>query len=119
MMITLVRTVLKTFDFKGRASRRELLFYLVFVCSVYFLNEGVEYPGMSMRAESSASMDAGFWLCIVPLSALIVRRVHDIGCSACVVLAWLVPFSGVVIHVWMLMSKGDPEENYYGLPPRY
>ncbi|MBD8575781.1 DUF805 domain-containing protein [Pseudomonas syringae] len=53
----------------------------------------------------------------VPAFALMVRRLHDIGCSAWVSLAWLVPFSGAVLQVWMLLDKGDPEENYYGLPP--
>lgn len=54
---------------------------------------------------------------LVPLPALLVRRIHDIGCSAWVSLAWLLPFAGLVLCAWMLLEKGESGENYYGPQP--
>lgn len=119
MLISIWRTFSRTFEFEGRSSRRELLYYFAFIHAWGLLRLAMElrvewlYPVWGEKR----ALEALLIVIAVPAFALMVRRLHDIGCSAWVSLAWLVPFSGAVLQVWMLLDKGDPEENYYGLPP--
>lgn len=120
MLMTLGRTLSKTFDFEGRSNRRELLCYFAFIHVWVLWWFGIEFSIEWLYPAYGNQSALETWLIFttVPTYALIARRLHDMGCSSCFGSVVLVPFSGMVILIWMLLDKGDPEENYYGLPPR-
>lgn len=54
-------------------------------------------------------------------TSAVVRRLHDVGHSGYVALLMYVPFVGniaaPVLIIYLLMKKGVPTENSYGVPP--
>lgn len=102
-------------DFKGRSNRKELFSFLISFSVIFYLYLQIRLlvPGSDLVWQVELLMI----YILAPLPALLARRIHDIGCSAWVSLAWLLPFAGLVLCAWMLLEKGEPGENYYGLPP--
>ncbi len=53
----------------------------------------------------------------LPSLALTVRRLHDTGRSGYWILLAFVPFIGMLILLYLMTLKGEPEENRYGDVP--
>ena len=62
-------------------------------------------------------------LITIPLFNLILRRLHDFGLSGWNVL-WFsltafIPYSGLLVILFLFLKKGDPDTNKYGSPVNY
>jgi uncharacterized membrane protein YhaH (DUF805 family) len=103
------------FNFRGRANRREVWYWLLFVVIVWLALMVVDlFYVAAMRGYAPFEQGAGFpvsntWLliCAIPSAALVARRVHDHGRSAW----WALT---VVPLLWWLFAKGEREENRFG-----
>jgi uncharacterized membrane protein YhaH (DUF805 family) len=85
------RTIARTFDFGGRASRAEFLAYLV-LSQLPVLVLGVATMWLADRALAEAIALGAVVLTSVPLFALCVRRCHDVAHSGW----WSAPFLALV-----------------------
>ena len=132
----------KYFQFKGRASRKEYLSFLIFNSLLLFL------MGVLINISSSNIFIitlAGVYklISIFPSISVTVRRVHDLNLSAwwCTILivlfSMLIPFikisaniialcaliilgiSIVILSLFVIFKKGTDGVNDYGQPPEY
>ena len=106
-------------DFKGRASREEFwMFFLINVLvtlAIGVIGSGIlMLSGKSGVAYLSVAYSMAVW---IPGWAVTVRRLHDTGRSAWFLLAMLIPVIGGIWLLIMLSSKGNPDENHYGMNP--
>ncbi len=104
--------------FSGRASRRELLSYLLFLygancllglfCGAFFgllpdMGDAINMNGLL------GGLMMIFYLCVLsPTLAIIVRRLHDVGRSGRNVLWLLLPIIGWCILAVYLCQKSTP-----------
>jgi uncharacterized membrane protein YhaH (DUF805 family) len=132
----------KYFQFKGRASRKEYLFFLIFNSLLLFL------MGVLINISSSNIFIitlAGVYklISIFPSISVTVRRVHDLNLSAwwCTILivlfSMLIPFIKIstniialcaliilgisifILSLFVIFKKGTDGVNDYGQPPEY
>lgn len=111
--------------FSGRASRRELLSYLLFLygancllglfCGAFFgllpdMGDAINMNGLL------GGLMMIFYLCVLsPTLAIIVRRLHDVGRSGRNVLWLFLPIIGWCILAVYLCQKSTPDANKYGI----
>jgi uncharacterized membrane protein YhaH (DUF805 family) len=110
----------KCFDFKGRARRREYWYFTLFyalcvvLAVVLDLLCGTFNPRLSM-----GWLTGGYLLAsMVPMLAVSVRRLHDIGRSAWWLLLNLVPGFGSTALAVMALFDSQPGSNAYGMNPK-
>lgn len=132
----------KYFQFKGRASRKEYLSFLIFNSLLLFL------MGVLINISSSNIFIitlAGVYklISIFPSISVTVRRVHDLNLSAwwCAILivlfSMLIPFIKIstniialcaliilgisifILSLFIIFKKGTDGVNDYGQPPEY
>jgi len=101
----------RSFDYKGRSSRSELWFFVLFVYLVSLFG-GILFGVLGF--------DSGFSLLSyivlsVPALALYVRRLHDIGKSGFTLLWGIIPFGNIYL-IYLICQQGDLFKNAYGLP---
>lgn len=104
---------LKYMVFDGRARRKE--FWSFF--GLYFVTVMVSaaIDGMTQVPLFSFVAILGF---VIPVIAVLVRRLHDIGKSGWWYFVGLVPFVGGIILIFFLARKGDEGWNDYGPDPK-
>ena len=107
--------------FSGRASRSEYWFaYLSFIVAVMgmFTLSIVSLFVVDALASLMGLLTFGVYIGgFLPLLAVSVRRLHDLGKSGWLFLIGLVPIvGGILLFVWFV-SEGDPYENEYGAVP--
>lgn len=117
-------------QFGGRANRREYwmfqLFLFLVAMAVMILGFVVALvAGVLLHADSSwmtgimiatMALVGVLWLAtIVPLIAVTVRRLHDVGQSGWMYLLTLIPMAGIVVLIFMLLPS-VPGDNAYGPP---
>ncbi len=106
--------LLKYAAFTGRASRRE--FAVAFAVSVVLTLTSL-LPGLAPGP--NIWITAVYWLVYIAsnwiLLAAAVRRQHDLGKSAWLIL--LSPIVGFVLLIWWFFRPGMASANRYGLPP--
>lgn len=90
-------------NFKGRASRSEYWYFVLFGTLIYFVS-ALLLPELYVLA---------FLGLLIPTLAAAVRRLHDRGRSGWNMLWALVPLGGIVVFVW-LVSAGEPAPNRFG-----
>lgn len=135
-------TFFKKCDFRGRASEAEywlwaiLPFFVVLpAAELAFAFLGFEYvDDFKFSALNKCGTRGIFLLCAVPALATTVRRLHDVGVSASLVLvpffvsfaAWvcgvgiLAPLAFCVFGICVFgncIAEGAPEANRFGPPP--
>ena len=102
----------KSFDFRGRASRSEywwfVLFGMVFNISCTIL-----------AFVSDIGVIALLPVLLVPASVcLVIRRLHDTGKSGWMQLLFIIPLVNfVLIILWLVVDEGEPQGNAYGDVP--
>lgn len=117
-------------DFNGRARRSEYWYFTLFNMIVSIALSGVGniivrlLPFVSAESHSGQFISnslSSIWFVaiIVPVLALITRRLHDIGKSGWSYLMILVPIIGfIIVLVWFCKdSQNGP--NQYGDSPKY
>ncbi len=102
----------KYVDFSGRARRSEFWFWYLFTTIVSGLAAwifGSDHYGFS------GIVGLAFF---IPLLAVAVRRMHDVGRSGWYLLMWLIPIVGVIFVVVALCTDSVPGPNQYGENPK-
>ena len=120
--MTLLQPWQRTFDYKGRATRRE--YWLFFLCWYGALIAGSVIadslkgaaPGLEnvVRAITAAV----FWLSFPTGLAVSVRRLHDHDKTGWFLLLIMIPLLGWLFHLVMMLTPGTPDWNSYGPDPR-
>lgn len=110
----------KSFDFTGRARRKEywsFVLWSLFVSFALFVLDGLlafEDVGLGPRPLTLVYTMVS---CIATL-AVTVRRLHDTGRSAYWLLALPIPIVGQIAILVCMLEKGQPGENQYGRNPK-
>jgi len=103
-----IKTCFKKFiDFKGRASRSEYWWFVLFAILVNIAS--------NLLLPSSIGAIVTIALILPQISAAI-RRLHDIGKSGFWMLLCMIPIIGLVVVYW-LIQKSAPVTNQYGNVP--
>jgi len=98
-------------DFTGRASRSEYwwftLAYIVAITLLMSLLNLLGLPSLGLIFALAA---------MLPLSAVAVRRMHDIGKTGWLVLIGLIPVVGAFVLVYFHIQPSIPAANQWGSP---
>lgn len=120
-------------NFKGRSRRKEywlaniaftiitsILCIIMYIPIVSYLVNG-EISVFETIILVVASLATLIYSCatIVPLFALFVRRLHDIGKSGWFILFGLIPYIGTIILFVFSVIDSQPGENKYGPNPKF
>jgi uncharacterized membrane protein YhaH (DUF805 family) len=127
LLYWILRPWRQTFDFSGRATRRE---YWLFLAQLYALLVLV-FVGLGVLADGAgpALGEGGFAglglgvilvaaLAFIPYLSASVRRLHDHDKSGWLYLLSAVPLVGWIFYLIMMLTPGTPGENSYGPDPR-
>ena len=102
--------------FSGRASRKQywmfvlwnLIFYIVLFALV-----------AAMRNAVTLGLYYAYALVLlIPSIAILARRLHDIGRTACWILIAFVPFVGAIVLLVFAVMAGTTGDNKYGPNPK-
>jgi uncharacterized membrane protein YhaH (DUF805 family) len=97
----------KYVDFKGRASRAEYWYWVLFTV----------IAGVSLQLIGD-SLAAAFSLAtLLPGLAVGVRRLHDIDRSGWWLLLWFIPLIGWIVVIVWLCRRGSDQPNRFGPNP--
>lgn len=117
----------KYITFKGRASRSELWWFVLFIvignAVTGAMDAAIFGQNTMMMGGMEFSYNAGFignifgLVTFLPTWAVEVRRLHDTGRSGWWLLIGLIPLIGwIILLVWMI-GKSDEGDNQYGAKP--
>jgi len=107
-------------DFTGRAARPEYwwFFLFVFLCSVVLTTIDSRVLGTSNVLWHFGLMNGLFTLAIiVPMIAVGVRRLHDIGRPGWWIAIGLIPLVGGLVLIYWFVQRGSRGPNEYGPAP--
>ena len=121
-------------NFKGRASRAELwyflLFWSIFYVIIILIDRQIGYNFISLKdlplneylPIGKFYSDIGILVffyrpfTIIPSIAVVIRRLHDMNMSGKWTLLFLIPPIGILLLLYLIKS-GDNDENQYGSVP--
>ncbi len=112
---SLGRSLRRSFDFRGRSSRRD---YWIYVAAVVAL-----LIPMGPLADAGASdwvfgPLVGAWFLLLPgFVAVTVRRLHDVGIPGLYSALMVFQPIGLLFVLWVGIQRGQPHPNGYGLEP--
>jgi uncharacterized membrane protein YhaH (DUF805 family) len=103
-----VKTCLNKFvDFKGRASRSEFWWFVLFTVLVNFI----------LGAISDKLQGIGALILLLPYLAVAVRRLHDIGKNWYWLLIGIIPIIGAIVLIYFYVQKSMSTANEFGDVP--
>jgi uncharacterized membrane protein YhaH (DUF805 family) len=111
----IINSYRRYFQFSGRTSRKEYLYFLSFVFGLciafniargYFISQGI-FPEVFASYEPIPVII--LLLSVIPLYAAGFRRMHDVGKSGYFL---FIPY----YSIYLVLRNGDPEPNQYGDP---
>ena len=107
--------------FSGRASRSEYWFaylsFMVAVMGLFVLTIASVFVVEALAGVMFVVTMLVYLGAILPLLAVSVRRLHDLGKSGWMFLVVLIPIvGGILLLVWFV-SDGQPHDNAYGAVP--
>ena len=122
--------------FKGRASRSEYNWFLLFygICTIVFfmmmidtIMDDIQFTEMDGRyyTEAYETPSPIFCLFLLPfeiaLLGVLVRRLHDLGITGWIILVTIVPMLGqivaLILGLMCIFGEGQGHENKYGPVP--
>jgi uncharacterized membrane protein YhaH (DUF805 family) len=130
-MNVLLRPWRRYADFEGRSRRTE---YFLFILINWVVLGGIMFIGGALGGYEWGVRNAPvstittvffglaglFWLVsFIPALALQFRRAHDMGHTAWVLLAFIIPLFGLIVALMLLFGPGTDGYNNYGPDPRY
>ena len=102
------------FNFRGRASRSELWWWIGFSLLVWFLC----FVVVAIEPTIGLLLLLAFYVVtLIPNLAVIVRRLHDTGRSGWWILIGLIPLLNLLLLVFYVLDS-QPGPNRWGPPPR-
>lgn len=111
-IIFLARPFLLMFDWRGRATRREML--MAVAIASLCLSPVLLVP----ISEADPTLIVNFAAALAILTGTAVRRCHDSGRAGWVVCIILAPYVGILVLGVVLCLNGERFENIYGPDPR-
>jgi uncharacterized membrane protein YhaH (DUF805 family) len=127
MLYWLARPWRQTFDFSGRATRREYWMFLVQLYAVLVIAMigfgalmAAVAPDLAERGAAGVGLGVIilFLLALIPYLSASIRRLHDHDKSGWLFLLSMVPLVGWIFYLIMMLTPGTPGENGYGPDPR-
>ncbi|MCP5086063.1 MAG: DUF805 domain-containing protein [Rhodobacteraceae bacterium] len=124
-MIDVVKRVLGRYaTFSGRASRRELwmwvLFVFIFIAALRIIDGALIAPLLGFgrfQAEGGQPLSTLVSLAmIIPNLAVGARRLHDTGRSGWLLLIGLIPILGFLVLLYFYIQPSEDGDNGYGAP---
>jgi len=113
-----VRSALRGYaTFSGRARRSEFWFFYLFLTLSQFaaaILDGALF-GLNRMAPIGAIVGLGL---LLPMFAVTVRRLHDVGRSGWWLLISLVPLLGLLVLLFWYVQSGENGPNRFGPDPR-
>ena len=120
-------TFKNSFNFQGRASRKEFWLFTLFYMIIYFPIS--TYESVQYAINNFASYDVSTWdvllsspltltinlIFIFPVLSLTCRRLHDIGRSGWYQLLYITIIGMIPLLYWFT-QPGNPSANKFGLP---
>lgn len=97
----------KYVDFSGRASRSEYWWFFL----AYLIVAIVAIVG---RLINQYIPIAVILVVLLPLMAVTVRRLHDIGKSGWMILIGLIPIIGMLVLIYLYVQPSQPGANRWG-----
>lgn len=119
-MISIVMDVLaKSFDFSGRATRKEYWVFSFLSAAVLAVVVWLEVNADHFDWEILMGPFSGLWMMamILPMISVTVRRFHDVGMSGWWCLMVLVPLLGQFMQFVFMVTEGTYGPNEYGEDP--
>lgn len=116
-MIWAVKTCFRKYaTFKGRATRSEYWYFVLFNMLVLYIPLLLASLLNHYIISSILVIAAGLYLfaSIIPGLSVAVRRLHDSGKSGYNYLILLIPFIGSFILLYFMCKRSDKGENIYG-----
>ena len=121
-MPLMLRPLARYLDFTGRSRRSEfwqfylLILLLTALCVVggVIIERTTQLPGNEIGFHMVGYLDV---VITVPVFAVMVRRLHDVGKSGWWLLAAFIPF-GVLALIMFWAREGTPGDNRFGPAPK-
>jgi len=118
----MLRPLARYLDFMGRSRRSEfwqfylLILLLTALCVVggVIIERTTQLPGNEIGFHMVGYLDV---VITVPVFAVMVRRLHDVGKSGWWLLAAFIPF-GVLALIMFWVREGTPGDNRFGPDPK-
>lgn len=115
------KPIARSFDFKGRAGRREFWSFTVFWPLLFIIGGGI-IGGVSSALKMPTLHSFVWWIgrglafaLIIPFLSVAARRFHDMNRSGWWTLVILIPFGiGIIALLVALMFKGTSGTNRFG-----
>ncbi|WP_081790935.1 DUF805 domain-containing protein [Deinococcus phoenicis] len=109
-------------DFRGRTRRRDLAMFLLFYLLSIFLFAliiGLLATLLGWSNQTAELMgNIYFFITMIPILAIFVRRLHDIGRSGWYVLFAFVPVVGIIIYLFWFTKASQLGTNKWGENPK-
>ena len=100
-------------DFEGRARRKEYWMFVLFNALISIVVEGIGYVfGLDFLVSLYALA------VFIPVLAVSIRRLHDIGKSGWWYLIGLIPLIGWIILLVYYCTDSEPYDNKWGANPK-
>lgn len=112
------------FDFRGRARRKEFLFYaLIHISIIVFLGAlgGKFENNISLGLDLSLALDMLViyaFATVIPTLGVMVRRLHDQNLNRFFILLPMFPVIGALVLFVLMCLPGQIGENAYGPDPK-
>ena len=111
-------------DFNGRATRQEFWGASVLDCAVQMLGCFIFIPIMFIdrdiyMAATYVACSIYFFASLLPVLAVSVRRLHDVGQSGLVILISFIPFVGELVLLIFYCLDSQRGTNKYGESEKY
>ncbi|MBT8420273.1 MAG: DUF805 domain-containing protein [Gammaproteobacteria bacterium] len=109
--------------FTGRARRREYWYFFlsntIIVAALFFVDLLMGTTYVDADVDVTVGLLSGIYmlLVLIPILAVSVRRLHDIGRSGWMLLIALIPFGEFAIYI-MAMLDSESGENRFGPNPK-
>ena len=106
--------------FSGRAQRAEYWYFVLFnvIIGIAFgvINAVIRNDSVALVLGLLYSL---YGLAVlIPILAVAVRRLHDIGKSGWMLLITLIPLIGAIWFIVLMVTDSNPGENKYGPNPK-
>jgi len=110
-------------NFNGRATRTEYWMFYLFYILFYFVAYGILMAGLFAQNDVVTILGSvlviGFVLAtMLPMWAVSIRRLHDVGKSGWFILVNLIPFAGPIWFLVLMCTDSQPGTNQYGDNPK-
>lgn len=116
-------------NFKGRARRSEFWWFAVFYgfltfavlinVYAYICTSNPEFFDENMGLKLAMVLGIPCLVLFILVAAVTVRRLHDTGKSAVLLLPGLIPVLGTLFIAYLLSEDSDIEANKFGESPKY